>query len=227
MNSAGRPPYLLVGGILVVIVAALVIAGIVLTQRSRSVAQAQASTGPSVASAVVAPPAAASPVPSPSTAVSASPATSVVASAGLAGLPIASTPEEKAIEAAYQQYLDIYSQAALNLDTSHLSDILAGPALQRVTDEVNQLKAQGRPVSVIETQHKVAFAQVTESTATLIDEYTNESVYADPKTKQPLGSNDQPDLVRQSYQFQKVNNTWKIMDGTRTELSSPSPSQSK
>lgn len=133
------------------------------------------------------------------------------------------TPTQREVEAAYQKYLDVYAQAVADLDTSHLTDVLDGQALQWVTDEVNDLKAQGRPVKVIEDERLLLFGRTTDTSATLVDEYISRSVYVDPATKQPLSRSTPPTRVRQSYEFRKIGGVWKIVDGTRETLSGGTP----
>ena len=133
------------------------------------------------------------------------------------------TPVQREVEAAYQKYLDVYAQAVADLDTSHLTDVLDGQALQWVTAEVNDLKAQGRPVKVIEDNRILLFGRTTDTSATLVDEYTSRSVYVDPATKQPLTRSTPPTRVRQSYEFRKVGGVWKIVDGTRETLNGGTP----
>lgn len=137
----------------------------------------------------------------------------------MAVVRIASSPLEREIEAAFQKYLQIYSQAVWELDASHLHEVLAGQALRWVTDEVNQLKAEGRPVKIVEEERKVALARVTETSATVVDDYVSRSVYVDPQTKQPLPRTKPPTRVRQSYELRKIDGIWKIVDGTREVLS--------
>lgn len=136
----------------------------------------------------------------------------------IGGVPIASSPLEREVEAAFQNYLQVCSQAVWELDTSHLHEVLAGEALRWVTDEVNQLKADGRPVKIIEEERKVALARVTETSATVVDDYVSRSVYVDPQTRQPLPRTKPPTRVRQSYELRKIDGTWKIVDGTREVL---------
>ncbi|MHB0929244.1 MAG: hypothetical protein ACYC3W_10170 [Candidatus Nanopelagicales bacterium] len=142
---------------------------------------------------------------------------------GPGGLRMATSPLEREIEAAYENYLRVYSEAVLNLDTSHLSEVLAGRALQLVTEEVDDLKARGRPGKIIEDERVVAFGRVTETSATVVDEYVSHSVYVDPNTKEPLPRSGPPIRVRQSYELRKVNGVWKIVDGTRETLGEVNP----
>lgn len=147
------------------------------------------------------------------------PAAAATPTETVAVVRIASSPLEREIEAAFQRYLQIYSQAVWELDATHLHDVLAGQALRWVTDEVNQLKAEGRPVKIVEEERKVALARVTETSATVVDDYVSHSVYVDPQTKQPLPRTKPPTRVRQSYELRKIDGIWKIVDGTREVLS--------
>ena len=134
------------------------------------------------------------------------------------GMRVADSPLEMEIEAAYLKYLQVYSDAVANLDTSHLQEVLDGQALQWVTDEVNDLKAKGRPGKIIEDDRLTSIAFVTETSASVADEYTSRSVFVDPNTKQPLPRTGPPLRVRQSYDLRKINGVWKIVNGTREVL---------
>lgn len=137
---------------------------------------------------------------------------------GPGGVRVADSPLEMEIEAAYLKYLQVYSDAVANLDTSHLQEVLDGQALQWVTDEINDLKAKGRPGKIIEDDRLTSIAFVTETSASVADEYTSRSVFADPNTKQPLPRTGPPLRVRQSYDLRKINGVWKIVNGTREVL---------
>jgi hypothetical protein len=130
----------------------------------------------------------------------------------------ANTPLEREIEGAYQRYVQIYSEAVLNLDTSRLGEVLDGDALQLVTAEVNDRKVAGRPLKVIEDDRLIAIGPVTDTSGSLIDEYTSRSVTVDMVTKQPLPRTSPPTRIRQVYTFRKAIGTWKIVDGTREVL---------
>lgn len=131
---------------------------------------------------------------------------------------MATSPLEREIEDAYYRYLQVYSDAVLNLDTSRLSEVLDGEALRSVAEEVDDRKASGRPLKVIEDDRLIAFGPVTETQASLIDEYTSRSVVVDANTKQPLPRTSPPTRIRQTYVFRKLDGTWKIVDGTREIL---------
>lgn len=157
-----------------------------------------------------------------STAGPASSATSVPAVAsGDAVLPkvrVANSPLEREVEEVYFRYLQIYSHAVLNLDTSRLDEVLDGQALQLVTEEVSDRKARGRPLQVVADDYLIAFGPVTETNATLLNEYTSRSFVVDINTKQPLPRTSPPTRIRQVYVFRKVNGIWQIVDGTQDVL---------
>jgi hypothetical protein len=125
---------------------------------------------------------------------------------------------EREIEAAYYRYLQVYSEAVLNLETNRLGEVLDGDALRSVAEEVNDRKARGRPLKVIEDDRLIAFGAVTETQASVIDEYTSRSVVVDATTGQPLPRTSPPTRIRQTYALRKVNAVWKIVDGTREVL---------
>lgn len=135
-----------------------------------------------------------------------------------AGTSSANSPQQE-VEAAVQKYLQVYSDAVANLDTSHLAEALSGPALTLVTDEVNELKAAGRPGRIIEDDRTLIVTRVGTDAASVLDEYTSKSVYIDPKTGQPVPRSGPPVRVRQTYELRKLAGVWKIVDGTREELS--------
>jgi hypothetical protein len=134
------------------------------------------------------------------------------------GTRFARTPLEREVEEAFLRYLDVYSNAVINLDSSRLPEVLDGAALQWVQEEVNDLKERQRPAKVIEENRTLRFTDVTPTSATLEDEYVNRSVYVDPRTKEPLPRTSAPTRVRQTYQYRKISGVWKIVDGTRDEL---------
>jgi hypothetical protein len=131
---------------------------------------------------------------------------------------VATSPLEREIEDAFYRYLQVYGESVLKLDTSRLPEVLDGPALQSVIEEVSDRKARGRPLKVIEDDRLVGFGSVGETQASVLDEYTSRSVIVDANTNQPLPRTSPPTRVRQTYVFRKINGVWKIVDGTREVL---------
>ncbi len=121
---------------------------------------------------------------------------------------------EDEVEAAYLNYWDVYSDAVYNLDSSHLSQVMTGPRLDRAIDEVNDLLQQGRAVE-IDVVNSPAVIQVDGSSAVLLDEYENSSRFIDPQTKEPLSSPAEPQTIRDTVTLNLIDGTWKVYDSVR------------
>ena len=145
-----RRPFWVVGLALLAAVLAVLVGSYLLGTR---VAGQRIGTDPApTAPAVAAPTAAPTEVPG---AAASQPSSAPTPSGLPPGIGVANTPTERAVAAAYEKYLQVYAEAALNLDTSRLSEVLDGQALQWVTDEINDRKARGRPLKVIEEDRLV------------------------------------------------------------------------
>ena len=121
----------------------------------------------------------------------------------------------------------IYQEAMLKLDPSHLPDVMAGDALQRITGEVNRLASQHSPVVIVETNHHVAIVKLSNTSATLADEFLDGSEYVDAQSGQTIKRTTPPDQVLMTYQFQKIGTTWKVTKGTAESVNGtpvPTPS---
>ena len=213
MHPGSRPSYVLVGGILVAVVVALVIAGIVLSQRSHAAPQAQAVARPS-ASIIVAPTTSTSAAVSLSGTASSSSVASASASASIGGLAVANTPLEQAVEAAYLHYWDVRTQAYRTLDTSHLSEVMAGAELARAEKQIADLRSQHRE-GKLDVQHRIALVNVTPDKATVTDEYLNRSVFVDASTGKDIATSAPPETEKVSYQLQNIAGIWKVVDGAQ------------
>lgn len=210
VESARRLPFWVVGSVLVGVVLLMLAAALLLDRRLRP------SVGIEPVENTAATPSIVSPV------GVGTPAAPIANQDGLnaqAGHGVALSLLERDIQGAFERYLQVYRQAVWDLDASHLQEVLDGQALKLVSDEVSGLKAQGRPVKIIEEDRSVALAQVTETTAVVVDEYVSLSVYADPTTREPLPRTGPSTKVRQTYELRKVNGSWKVVDGTREVLS--------
>lgn len=130
------------------------------------------------------------------------------------GVRVANGPLEREIEAGYLRYWDVLIQAYLNLDTSHLGEVMAGDELARVQKEILDLKAQGKAAK-LDVEHRIAFAKVAPDNAIVYDEYLNKSVYVDPTTKQELKTSEPATTEKISVYMQKVDGSWKVTGGVR------------
>ena len=112
------------------------------------------------------------------------------------------------IEQVYLHYWDVYTDAMLHLDTSHLNEVLADKALQNHIEQVTAQRNKSQPVR-IRVEHDYRITLVDQVTASVEDNYINHSVRLDPKTLEPT-EQDPNQHVRRSYTLKKVNGVWKV-----------------
>lgn len=217
-----RKPYWPVAAGLLGIIVVLVVGGFLLNSRSRG--NTGAAGGP-IVSAAVSPAASAgsaailanSTAPPPAS----SAGSSTPASANASAVPSSSSnsPLEQEVTAAYEHFWDVYSNAVLQLDSSQLSQVATGEALQQLQAEVDALRKRNRAVRVVVTHHYMVF-NVTTTQATVYDEVNNQSFTVDPVTKQPPQGSSQSDIEKDTYFFQKADDVWKVARSTRQQDSS-------
>jgi len=125
------------------------------------------------------------------------------------------------IEDAYVRYWRVTADAALTLDPSQLPEVAAGDRLEREQEEIAQLLAEGRARKVIvDLQFRVVRA--TETTATVYDDFKNLSYAVDRNTKAPLVEPPRAAEIHVvSFEMQKIDGVWKVVDGTRYEIQRP------
>ena len=121
---------------------------------------------------------------------------------------------EAEVEAAYLRSWDVFAKAALELDPAGLDALYAGPALQVVVDEVNELKAAGTPVRYeVEHDYEIEVAP-DRDLAEVRDSYVNHSVLLDPETGEP-SEPDPNKVLHEVYLMQLVEGQWKVVDISR------------
>jgi len=124
--------------------------------------------------------------------------------------------------AAEQQHLGRQTWQKLStmytLDASHLADVASGERLQQATDEVQKVKAQGKAAK-IDVQHNIGIFDVTDSSASVHDEYINNSYSIDPSTKKAVGAPGQTQHISDTYLLQRVTGVWKVVSGVRESSS--------
>lgn len=194
----------LLGLVVVLLVGAVLVArqlrppvGVEPAPQAPTVAQA---TSPAVAAPAVA-----------TVVVAAPTAVSGVTSDSLPGVRVANSPLEREIEDAYLRYWEVLKQAYLSLDTSRLSEVMAGAELSRQEQQIRDLRSKGRAAK-LEVDHRIAFANVAEERAVVYDEYLNRSVFLDAATKQELPTKEQPQTEKTSFEMRKINGSWKVID---------------
>ncbi len=131
-----------------------------------------------------------------------------------AGLRLADSPLEREIEAAYLHYWQVRTDAFLNLDMSHLSEVMVGDELARSEKYIQDLRSQGRAAKM-DVEHRTALAKVTPDEAIVYDEYLNKSVFVDPLTKAEMTTSGPVETVKVSFTMRKIDGQWKVTGGIR------------
>jgi len=207
-SGTDRPrwPYWVIGLALAGLVIAILVAAFILDARLRPPVGVQSAPTTVIGASIK---------PGPTVAVTVSGASKQAADATMttAGTPNSSALDEP-IRQAYLHYWDVYAEAMSTLDTSHLSEVAAGDRLQEAIAEVTDLKAQGRAAK-IEVEHHLLIFNVTESTASVHDEYINNSYAIDPTSKSPLGTPGVGERLVDTYSLQKIDGSWKVIRGLR------------
>lgn len=124
-------------------------------------------------------------------------------------------PLRREIEDAYDRFWRVRADAVLRLDPSRLPEVTAGEALERERREIAQLQAEGKAARIV-VDLRYRIVKATDSTATVHDDLESRSYFVDPKTLEPIGPVPQTaDLTKVSFDLEKVNGGWRVVDGTR------------
>lgn len=212
VQESPRAPYWAIWLGLVGIVIVLAVAAFLLNRQFG----ARIATQPGAVS--VASPSPSAPASAPvGSAVAAASAANTFSSTGASAVPSASadnSPLAQQVFAAYQHYWQVYSDAAFNLDTTHLSEVATGQELQEIQDEINGLRQRNRAARVVVEHHFFVF-DVTPKDAKVYDEVRNSSFYVDPVTKQPPQGSQQVDIEKDTFYLADVQGVWKVTKSTR------------
>ncbi len=223
VGQGRRRPYWIVGLALFGLVVVLLAGAFLLDRQFRPAVgvespPAVAATGePTDAPVAIVPPTteATPPTGQPTLPPTASAASAVPTTAGTpGGLRVATSPLELEIEAAYLRYWEIRSEALFNLDPTRLPEVMAGAELERTRAEIVGLRDQGRAAKIV-VEHRIAFLRVSDSRAELYDEYFNKSYLVDTQTKQPVQPPGSGGIAKISYQLEKGDGVWRVVDGMR------------
>lgn len=110
---------------------------------------------------------------------------------------------------AYQTYWQVRAEALYDLDTTHLPEVMAGDHLASAEDLIAQLRIEGRAI-LTDVTHKYVVLDATSDTATVLDEYVDNSVYVDPLTHDKL-TQPQGDTLKEQYEMNKIDEAWKVV----------------
>ena len=141
------------------------------------------------------------------------PATQTAAPPSAQSATPAASPE-KEVERAYLAYWDAYAAAVLNLDATLVEGFAAGTDRDAIREEIEKLRADAVAVRVV-VKHDPLIVMTSESTATVVDQMTNNSFYVDPVTKDPPQADGSGNVLRDTYFLEKVAGRWVVVRGSR------------
>lgn len=153
--------------------------------------------------------------------VAASPTTAPAAAAAPTTAPpprptpwprVGRTALEREVEEAYARYWMVLVQAYYTLDTSRLPEVMAGEELRRQEEQIRELASQGRAGKLI-VEHRISFPQVSDDRVVIYDEQLNRSLFLDAATRIEFRSSAAPETEKLTFEFRKIDGTWKVLDG--------------
>lgn len=128
--------------------------------------------------------------------------------------PSPTQPLEEQISEAYLDYWDAYSEALLELDLSLVEDFAGGEQLERIREEIEGFRDQGVALRTV-VEHDFIVVEATPTTATVVDEIVNNSFFVDPVTKDPPTAEGSGEMFTDTYQLEKADDQWIVVDGSR------------
>jgi|SRR5579859_2684438 len=145
--------------------------------------------------------------------VAATPTPSADSSPTLQPLPTVEPALADEVGRAYVMFWRVRSQALLELDSTHLSEVMGGDYLQNFIARLDDLQLQGR---AIKTQIVLNYtiAQATHDAATVIDRLEDSSFYIVPGTEEPL-SEQVSDVLLIEFKLVRTGEVWKVVDSVR------------
>lgn len=122
---------------------------------------------------------------------------------------------EAEISAAYLAYWDAYAEALLHLDPSLAEEFATGEELDRISEEIQMLEADGVAARLV-IEHDFAVINIEGDTAVIIDEFLDRSFYVDPKTKEPETVEVEGDQVRDTFHLERQQDgAWQVVRSLR------------
>lgn len=146
----------------------------------------------------------------PTVAPTAAPSPGATIGGAVASSTVAPNAEKTAVDQAYLRYWDVYTAALYSLDTSHLGEVMAGDELDQARQTIEGLRRDGHAAK-IDVEHHFAIIDLTDSTATIQDEYLNTSYLVNAETKQPVGTPTSGEKQTISCQLRLLDGTWKVV----------------
>jgi hypothetical protein len=114
---------------------------------------------------------------------------------------------------AYEAYWRVRSQAVLQLDPTHLADVMDGEHLAAIGDRIEEMRAEGKAIKT-RVALNYTVVEASEVTASVVDRIEDNSYYVAPGTEQPL-TEPAADVLLVMYRLQKISGVWKVVDSVR------------
>ncbi len=225
VDSQPRPRFWLIGLVMFGIIVVILVGAFLLNRQFRPrvgiepvatpLASSQAQT---TATPVVATQPTAQPSPSPTAASTPTivPITQAPSGAAPVPKPTADPAVVKEVEQAYLKYWQVYGDALLNLDTTHISDVATGDEQKEMQAEVEKFRSRNAAVRVRVT-HSYLIFDVTDTDAKVVDDILDRSFTVDPVTKQPEDASSDGSHVKDIYFLKKLDGVWKVTKTLRQE----------
>ena len=140
--------------------------------------------------------------------------TGVPSAAITTATPMPTPPTEAQISAAYLAYWDAYATALLNLDPSLAQGVATGEELERIKQEIADLRGKGVALRVTVT-HDFAVVKSSVDGATVVDRYVDRSFYVDPSTKEPQNAEVAGKTITDNFEFTRVDGRWIVIRSRR------------
>ena len=140
------------------------------------------------------------------------PTPAVTATAEATPTPTPSVEEE--VSEAYLRYWDAYSEALFELDSTLAQDAASGEELDRIREEIEDLRSQGLALKTV-VEHDFVVVEASEESATLLDEIVNNSFFIDAETKEPPQAEGSGEVLRDTFYLEKIDGQWMVVRSTR------------
>jgi hypothetical protein len=116
---------------------------------------------------------------------------------------------------AYENFWRVRSQALLDLDPTHLPEVMDGNYLEGTVHRISELQNEGK---AIKTQVSLSYSvlEVSAENATIVDDVIDNSVYVNIGTEDAI-SEPTADQLRILYTLRTVGGVWKVVDSVRSE----------
>ena len=116
---------------------------------------------------------------------------------------------------AYLKFWHVTSQALLELDDTHLTEVMDGEYLTSIENRIDELRNEDRAIKIAVVLN-YSVVRATSDSASVLDDIEDNSVYVRIGTEEPV-SGPTADQLRILYQLHNFAGTWKVVKGVTSE----------